>query len=125
MDRLTVLRPGRNLGYGAAHNLAFKLSEGGRYHAVLNTDLVYGPDVFPRLLEFMDAHNEVGLSMPRVIYPDGSIQHLCRLLPHPLDIFGGDFCRTPNGLKSATIAMNSGAGPMTASRNSRFYPGVS
>ena len=91
IDSVTLIRPGQNLGYGAGHNLAFKLSEGGRYHAVLNTDLVYGPDVFPRLLAFMDANAGVGLSMPRVTYPDGSIQYLCRLLPHPLDIFGRGF----------------------------------
>ena len=88
---VSLIRSSQNLGYGAGHNRAFKVSEGGRYHAVLNTDLVYGSDVFPRLLAFMDANAEVGLSMPRVTYPDGSIQYLCRLLPHPLDIFGRGF----------------------------------
>ncbi len=90
-DRATLIRPSRNLGYGAGHNLAFPLSAGDRYHAVLNTDLVYGPEVFPALIAFMDGHHDVGLAMPRVVYPDGSIQHLCRLLPHPLDVFGRGF----------------------------------
>ena len=86
-----VIRPGRNRGYGSGHNLAFPLSAGGNYHAVLNTDLRYGADVLPALVAFMDAHPDVGLAMPRVVYPDGSIQHLCRLLPHPLDVFGRGF----------------------------------
>lgn len=88
---VTLIRSGRNLGYGAGHNLAFLLSATDRYHAVLNTDLAYAGDVFPALIEFMDSHPDVGLCMPRVVYPDGSIQHLCRLLPHPLDVFGRGF----------------------------------
>ena len=86
-----LIRPGRNLGYGSGHNLAFALSGKSDYHAVLNTDLAFGPEVFPTLLAFMDRHPEAGLVMPRVVYPDGSIQHLCRLLPRPLDVFGRGF----------------------------------
>jgi GT2 family glycosyltransferase len=90
-ERVITIRPGSNVGYGSAHNLAFAQSLDSDYHAALNTDLTYGPEVFPALLEFMDSHPEVGLVMPRVCYPDGSIQHLCRLLPHPLDVFGRGF----------------------------------
>lgn len=86
-----LIRPGRNLGYGSGHNRAFALSGDSEYHAVLNTDLAFGPEVLPALLAFMDRHPEAGLAMPRVCYPDGSIQHLCRLLPHPLDVFGRGF----------------------------------
>ncbi len=86
-----VIRPGSNLGYGSAHNLAFSLSHKSDYHAILNTDLVFGPEVLPGLLAFMDRHRDAGLAMPRVCYPDGSIQHLCRLLPHPADVFGRGF----------------------------------
>lgn len=90
-NEVVLIRPERNLGYGSGHNLAFPLSASDHYHAVLNTDLIYDRDVFPALIAFMDAHPDVGLSMPRVTYPDGSIQHLCRLLPHPLDVFGRGF----------------------------------
>lgn len=88
---VSLIRPGCNLGYGAGHNLAFVLSAEDDYHAVLNTDLVYSSDVFPALVAFMNARPDVGLAMPRVCYPDGSIQHLCRLLPHPLDVLGRGF----------------------------------
>jgi GT2 family glycosyltransferase len=90
-DQVKVIRPGTNIGYGSGHNLAFAQSEENEYHAALNTDLTYGPEVLPTLLEFLDARPDVGLVMPRVCYPDGSIQHLCRLLPHPLDVFGRGF----------------------------------
>jgi GT2 family glycosyltransferase len=89
--QVTLIRPGRNGGYGSGHNLAFGRSSGDRYHAVLNTDLTYGPEVFPALISFMDAHPDVGLAMPKVVYPDGSTQYLCRLLPHPLDVFARGF----------------------------------
>lgn len=104
-ERIILLRPGANIGYGSGHNRAFAHSEASTYHAVLNTDLVYGPDVFPALMTYMDAHPDVGLSMPRVCYPDGSIQYLCRLLPHPFDIFGRGFF---------------GSSRWTAKRNERY-----
>lgn len=90
-DAVMLLHAGANLGYGSGHNRAFALTGNASYHAVLNTDLVYGPEVLPALMRYMDANADVGLTMPRICYPDGSIQHLCRLLPHPLDIFGRGF----------------------------------
>jgi hypothetical protein len=35
----------------------------------------------------MDAHADVGHLMPRVLYPNGEIQYLCKLLPYPTDLF--------------------------------------
>lgn len=90
--RVTQIHAGANLGYGAGHNRAMAMSAGwAPYHFVLNTDLLYGPEVIPALLKFLDVHPEVGLAMPMVRYPDGRVQHLCRLLPHPLDVFGRGF----------------------------------
>ncbi len=84
---VSIVRPGANIGYGAAHNLALRKFTGqARYHFVLNTDLRFGPNVIGEMMAFMEAHPHAGLAMPRVIYPDGSLQHLCRLLPRPIDI---------------------------------------
>jgi hypothetical protein len=35
----------------------------------------------------MDNNPNVGLVMPKVFYPDGRFQYLCKLLPTPADIF--------------------------------------
>ena len=86
-----VIRPGRNLGYGAGHNLALKRNLKSVYHAVLNTDLVYDSHTLPKLLEFMDDNESVGLSMPLIRYPDGALQTVCRLLPDPIDVFARGF----------------------------------
>ncbi len=85
---------GRNLGFGAGHNLALRESLAkSRYHLVLNPDVYFGPEVLPTLYAFMEANPEIGLVMPRVLYPDNQEQHLCKRLPSPLDLivrrFGG------------------------------------
>lgn len=91
-DRVSVVASGCNLGYGRAHNLAFAMSAGcTRYNFVLNTDLRFAPDVIPSLVSYLDAHSDVGLAMPRVTYPDGRVQQLCRLLPDPMLLFARRF----------------------------------
>lgn len=85
-----------NPGFGAAHNLAIRdaLASGSQYHLVLNPDISFDDKVIPALKAYMDAHPEVGLVMPDIRYPDGSRQHLCKLLPHPVDLFVRRFIPT-------------------------------
>jgi GT2 family glycosyltransferase len=82
------VRPGKNLGFGRGHNLALKLLDGvdAPYHLILNPDIVFDGNVLGRLADVMDSHPDVGLVMPKVIYPDGSNQFLCKLLPAPIDL---------------------------------------
>jgi GT2 family glycosyltransferase len=87
-DRISYYHPGSNLGYGRAHNLALRAARGrARYNLVMNTDITYSPEVVTRLQEFMDARPRAGLAGPQVRYPDGSLQHVCRLLPTPANMF--------------------------------------
>jgi GT2 family glycosyltransferase len=78
-----------NPGFGAAHNIAIgeALAGGSEYHMVVNPDVSFGPEVIPALQAYMDAHADIGLLMPDIRYPDGTRQHLCKLLPHPADLF--------------------------------------
>lgn len=81
------LEPRVNLGFGAAHNLAFRAtSNQAPYHVVLNPDIVLSPDVLAELSEVMDCSPDTGLVMPKVLYPDGATQYLCKLLPTPWDL---------------------------------------
>lgn len=79
-----------NIGYGGAHNIGIQkaLDLGADYHVVLNPDISFDSSVMSKLAEFMDDHNNVGLVLPKVVYPNGELQYLCKLLPTPLDIFG-------------------------------------
>lgn len=87
-DRITYHFANRNLGYGAAHNIALRASMGrSRYSLIMNTDVSYSPDVIPKLESFLDSNASVGLAAPRILYPDGTLQAVCRLLPTPLNIF--------------------------------------
>jgi GT2 family glycosyltransferase len=76
-----------NDGYGAGHNIAIKkaLALGCKYHLVLNPDITFKKGTIEKIIKFMDMHADVGLLMPKILYPDGSIQFLCKLLPTPFD----------------------------------------
>ena len=87
-----IVRTSRNLGYGRAHNLAIEQSINRcRYHVVLNSDIVFQPEVISKLIAFMDGRPTAGLVMPMVRYPEGAVQHLCRLLPNPMVLIGRRF----------------------------------
>jgi hypothetical protein len=77
-----------NLGYGSAHNIAIKKSIGDSvpYHLVLNPDVYFDKGVIEELYDFMEKNKSVGSVMPKVLYPDGELQYLCKLLPTPLDL---------------------------------------
>lgn len=82
------VRPGRNLGFGSGHNLALKhlANLDAPYHLILNPDIAFDASALGKLTGMMDCHPDVGLVMPRVMYPDGTIQYLCKLLPAPIDL---------------------------------------
>lgn len=82
-----------NNGYGGGNNYAIKMAAeaGSRYHLVVNPDVWFGPEVMPKLVQYMVLHPEVGQMMPKVLYPNGYIQRLAKLLPTPIDIIGR-FC---------------------------------
>ena len=84
---------GENLGFGKANNIAMResIEEGVEYHLLVNPDVYFEPGTIKTLVEFMDANPDVGLVMPKIIYPDGSTQHLCKLIPTPFDLIGRRF----------------------------------
>lgn len=77
-----------NIGFGKAHNIGIRkaIEFGSEYHLVLNPDIYFKPGVLNELTKFMDNNHDVGLIMPKVSYPNGDIQQLCKLLPTPLDL---------------------------------------
>ncbi len=84
---------GRNVGYGAGHNVALResLAQEIDYHLVVNADIEFEPVILQELERFMNEHPKVGHVMPKVLYPNGEIQYLCKQLPTPLDLFGRRF----------------------------------
>lgn len=87
---------GRNLGYGAGHNLAIEKVIGkSDYHLILNPDVEFDPVVLDRLHDYMQANTKVGLVMPKVFYKNGQLQHLCKKLPSPTDLIMRRFMPSP------------------------------
>jgi GT2 family glycosyltransferase len=78
----------QNLGYGKANNIAMResIKDNVRYHLVLNPDIDLEPEILGRIVSFMNNHPEAGLLMPKILYPDGKIQYLCKLIPNPFDL---------------------------------------
>jgi GT2 family glycosyltransferase len=85
--RVVYIFNNANIGFGAAHNKAFS-SVGSKsdFHLILNPDITFSPNVIPHILKVMQHSPEIGLLMPRINYPDGSLQRLCKLLPTPVDL---------------------------------------
>lgn len=92
-ERVEYIFNNANLGYGGGHNVAIKRSieDGMLYHLVLNPDIYFESGVLEALFEYMQHNKEVGHVMPKVLYPDGTNQNLCKLLPSPLDLFARRF----------------------------------
>ncbi|WP_018616002.1 glycosyltransferase family 2 protein [Segetibacter koreensis] len=85
--RVEYIFSGKNIGFGAGHNKALRKAPNlSLYHLVLNPDVHFDIDVLGELYSFMEANKDVGLVIPKVIYPDGSLQYLSKLLPSPSDL---------------------------------------
>lgn len=82
-----------NRGFGQAHNTAIckALDSGTDYHLVLNPDVRWSGPILDRLTDFMRANPECAMVQPTVRYPDGRLQHTCRMLPTPADLIAKRF----------------------------------
>jgi len=85
-DPVRVIRNEENLGFTRANNIGIRQSR-GRYIALVNSDVIVLPDCFRILMEYMDAHPEVGLVSPLILNQDGSVQRSC----YPHRTYRGEF----------------------------------
>ncbi|MBL4695074.1 glycosyltransferase family 2 protein [Candidatus Gracilibacteria bacterium] len=66
-----------NLGFGGGNNLGAKQAR-GKYVLILNPDIFVETDSIQKLVDYMEAHPDVGIMGPKLIYPDGKVQDSCR-----------------------------------------------
>lgn len=78
-----VIENRRNLGFGAANNVALAQAR-GRFILFVNSDAIMLPGSIGALCEYLDQHPEVGLVGPKLLNADGSMQHSCFRFPSPL-----------------------------------------
>ena len=86
--RIEYLFNPSNPGYGTSHNIGIKkYSIKCKYYLVLNPDIYYAKGVVEDIIKFMESDNSIGLVMPKVLYPNGSVQYLAKLIPSPFVFF--------------------------------------
>jgi hypothetical protein len=82
--RITYIFNKKNVGFGAGHNISLRqILDKSKYHLILNPDVYFEPDVLVKIHHYIERHPDIGLIMPKVLYPDGRLQHVCKLLPTP------------------------------------------
>ena len=69
-----------NFGFAAANNQAIRRSR-GRYILLLNPDTVVCDDALGTLMRFLDENPKVGAVGPKLVYPDGRLQHSAFAFP--------------------------------------------
>ncbi|MCC6729999.1 MAG: glycosyltransferase family 2 protein [Chthonomonadales bacterium] len=82
-----------NAGFGAGNNRAIPAAR-GRFVMFLNSDTIVTPGALDSLVEFADAHPDIGIVGPRLLNRDGSLQYSCRHFPN---LGTGFFRNTPLG----------------------------
>ena len=80
-----LIKNDKNIGFGAAHNIAIKLGK-GKYHLVLNPDIIFTENTIEKLINFMEENSDIGLVSPKIVFPDGTIQYLCKRSPCLFDL---------------------------------------
>ncbi|OGH88645.1 MAG: hypothetical protein A3J93_00940 [Candidatus Magasanikbacteria bacterium RIFOXYC2_FULL_42_28] len=81
-SNLTVVKQAKNFGFGKSHNRAFATVD-AKYYFVLNPDTEFsvGQNFLRQLYDFMEKNPKIGMAGPKIIYPDGSLQHSCWRFP--------------------------------------------
>lgn len=70
----------RNVGFGAGHNAVLSRLD-SVYHAVVNPDITLDEDAIGKLCAFLDAHPDVVMATPQLLFPDGTPQYTAKRAP--------------------------------------------
>ena len=87
-QNVTGIFPGKNLGYGAAINLAVRQAS-GQYLYILNPDTTVPSGGIRAMADFADSHPGFGLISPLLIHPNGENQISAREFPRRRDLVLG------------------------------------
>jgi hypothetical protein len=87
-NRIKYIFNPSNPGFGAAHNIVMlkNIKISAKYYLGLNPDVYFEQGVLEELFAYTQNNPDVELVMPKVLYPNGEIQYLCKLLSTPVDL---------------------------------------
>ena len=70
----------KNLGFGKAHNLVLQKLNSD-YHLILNPDVAFRATIICELIHQLEQNKNVTMISPKVVYPNGENQIICRRNP--------------------------------------------
>jgi GT2 family glycosyltransferase len=80
-----VIANEQNVGVAPARNQLIRAAR-GRYLAFLDVDTLVLPGAMETLVDVMNRNPDVGLSAPKLLYGDRSLQLSCRRFPGPMNV---------------------------------------
>jgi GT2 family glycosyltransferase len=75
--KVTLVRNDSNESYARSVNKGIRMSR-GRYACLLDSDTLLIQNTFEPLVRFMDEHPDIAVCGPKLLNPDGSVQHHIR-----------------------------------------------
>jgi GT2 family glycosyltransferase len=77
------LNPGITALYIA---MRISIKNRAKYHLILNPDVYFEREVLEELFTYIENNPDVGLVILKILYPNGEIQYLYKLLSIPFDL---------------------------------------
>ncbi|WP_280741345.1 glycosyltransferase family 2 protein [Polynucleobacter sphagniphilus] len=96
---------GYNIGFGRGHNFIFNsLDRNVQYILFINPDVfLKGTDLY-RVLNLFSSNGSCGLLSPKLVYEDGSLQDICRILPDPFQLIKRRFSKKSSELGNINLS---------------------
>ena len=89
-QQVWLVKSKKNRGFGAGHNRMIpKLTS--QYHVIINPDIMLQEDAISQLVDYMEAHPDVAMAVPRYLNEDGSEQFTPKKTPTLRYMVGGRF----------------------------------
>ncbi len=77
LPEVNLISNEKNIGFGAANNLAM-LRAKGNFLLIINPDTIVSEDTLQKLLEFFKTKPQAGAAGCKILNPDGTLQLACR-----------------------------------------------
>ncbi|MFO6298788.1 glycosyltransferase [Rahnella selenatireducens] len=86
-SKVEVIQVKENSGFGAGHNYVFeRFFMKTDFFLICNPDISFRKGEVEKLYDFCNL-GAIDLAIPKIIYPDGSLQFGCKMLPSPYQLF--------------------------------------
>jgi GT2 family glycosyltransferase len=79
----------KNIGFGRGHNYVIsRTCQSGDVYLFINPDILIDGSSVVKILTLLKSDSSFGLVSPKLVYPDGKAQNICRKLPSIIDLIG-------------------------------------